>query len=64
MKRIILISNIVATVLFFWFIGSVSADDATAGALGLIIFIIPFLLIMALLNVTLYVIYRVTRSKN
>jgi len=64
MKKVILISNLVATGLFLWFVVFAGSDDPTVGALGFIIFIIPFLFIMTLLNVILYVIYRVTRSKD
>jgi hypothetical protein len=64
MKRIILISNIVATSLFLWFVLFMGSDDASVGALGFLIFIIPFLFIMTLINVVLYVIFRVTRSKD
>jgi len=63
MKRLILISNIVATIFFFWFVTEMGSDDATVGALGFFIFVIPFLFIMALINVILYVIYRVTQKK-
>lgn len=63
MKRFILITNSVATALFVWFILFMGADDAAVGAFGFIVFIIPFLLIMGLINVTLYVIFRVSRSK-
>ena len=63
MKRFILITNSVATALFVWFILFMGTDDAAVGAFGFIIFIIPFLLIMGLVNITLYVIFRVSRSK-
>ena len=64
MKQFILITNLVAGGLFFWFVGDLSSQDPTSGGLGFILFIIPFLLIMILINVILYVIYRVTRSKS
>jgi len=64
MKKVILISNAVAFSLFLWFVLFMGAEDSTVGAFGFLIFIIPFLFIMTLLNVVLYVIFRVTRSKD
>jgi hypothetical protein len=63
MKKVIIYSNVIATILFFWFVGSLGSEDTSTGVVGFFIFIIPFLFIMALINLILYVIFRVTNKK-
>ena len=42
MKRFILITSVVATALFVWFILFMASDDASVGALGFVVFIVSF----------------------
>lgn len=63
MKLIIIFTNIIAILLFVGLIISMGNFDALTGILGFLILVVPFLFILTMVNVILYVVFRVTRRK-